>query len=274
MTTKSPDSIGSVPDRQTASGEQIRPFLPTPPAPPGPCRGRLRRGAIRRLRAHRRRRGSGPRSRVEPPEPSLEQRLAEPEGKQKEPYDRYLRSVAELDNFRKRTRKEIEDARIDAQGRVLREMLPVVDNLERALAAAGGNDASDGHGIIEGVRLVLRQFAQALERCGSTTADAQGAAFDRTQHEAVSQLETDTAPPGPWSACAERLSHRRQAAAPGLVVVAKAPPASAGANQAGEPSVGAMVGRARWTMARRWRRRDGDQDDAGSAGQWPRSEDA
>jgi molecular chaperone GrpE len=165
---------------------------------------------------------------VEPPEPTLEQRIAELEAKQKETYDRYLRSVAELDNFRKRTRKEIEDARIDAQGRVLREMLPVIDNLERALSAAGGNEAGDGHSILEGVRLVLRQFVQALERCGVTPVPAQGAAFDPALHEAVSQRETAEAAPGTVVAVLQsgyRIGERLLR--PALVVVAKAPPARA-----------------------------------------------
>jgi molecular chaperone GrpE len=78
------------------------------------------------------------------------------------------------------------------------------------------------------VRLVLRQFTQALERCGVTPVTAQGVAFDPTQHEAVSQRETDEVPPGTvvgvlqsgYRIC-ERLLR------PALVVVAKTPPAPA-----------------------------------------------
>ncbi len=240
--TKSPDSVGSKP-RATTS-EELDPTLTSAPAED-------RADAVSGG-------GSGPSGssepsddededlalevEVEPPEPTLEQRIAELEARQKETYDRYLRSVAELDNVRKRTRKEIEDARIDAQARVLREMLPVIDNLERALAAAGGAEAEGGHSIIEGVRLVLRQFAQALERCGVTQVAAQGAAFDPTQHEAVSQIETDTAPPGTVVGVLQsgyRIGERLLR--PALVVVAKAPPAAAGANQAGEPGLGDEV---------------------------------
>jgi len=178
---------------------------------------------------------------VEPPEPTLEQRIVELEAKQKETYDRYLRSVAELDNFRKRTRKEIEDARIDAQSRVLREMLPVLDNLERAQAAAG--EGGDAHGVVEGVRLVLRQFAQALERCGVTQVSAQGSAFDPTQHEAVSQQETDQAPPGTVVGVLQsgyRIGDRLLR--PALVVVAKAPPAAAAGAGEGEGEEGGANG--------------------------------
>ncbi len=268
--TKSPDSIGSRPHRQTASDEQDPTF---PSASAGD-----RQGHAEAVSGGGQSGGSEPSDddddlalevEVEPPEPSLEQRLVELEGKQKETYDRYLRSVAELDNFRKRTRKEVEDARIDAQSRVLREMLPVIDNLERALAAAGGNEAGDGHSIIEGVRLVLRQFAQALERCGVSPVIAQGAAFDPTQHEAVSQIETDTAPAGTVVGVLQsgyRIGDRLLR--PALVVVAKAPPAGAGASQAGEPSVG-DDGEGEGSGGERrgdGSGEDGDQDDAGSAG--------
>ncbi len=168
---------------------------------------------------------------IEPPEPTLEQRVVELEAKQKETHDRYLRAVAEAENIRKRTRKEVDDARTEAQSRVLREMLPVIDNLERALAAAGGAEgqvASDGHGIVEGVRLVLRQFGQALERFGVTPVVADGVSFDPSQHEAVSQVETGHAPPGAVVDVLQtgyRIGDRLLR--PALVVVAKAPqPAS------------------------------------------------
>ena len=183
---------------------------------------------------------------VEPPEPTLEQRIAELEARQKETFDRYLRSVAELDNFRKRTRKEIEDARIDAQSRVLREMLPVIDNLERALAAAGGADASNGHSIIEGVRLVLRQFGQALERCGVTQVAAQGAAFDPTHHEAVSQVETAEVPAGTVVGVLQsgyRIGDRLLR--PALVVVAKPPSQAAPDGNGGDGDASGGNGRAR-----------------------------
>ncbi len=173
---------------------------------------------------------------VEPPEKSAAETIAELEAKQKDTYDRYVRSVAELDNYRKRTRKEIDDARTDAQSRVLREMLPVIDNLERALSAAGAAEATDGHGIIDGVRLVFRQFAQALERCNVTPVVAKGAPFDPTQHEAVSQIETAETPPGSVVDVLQtgyRIGDRLLR--PALVVVAKAP--SAGA--AGERGNGA-----------------------------------
>src|SRR5262245_19273867 len=114
---------------------------------------------------------------VEPPPPSAEQRIAALEAKAKESHDKYIRSVAELDNVRKRARKDMEEARIDAQARVLRDMLPVIDNLERAVthASQSGDGAS---GVLEGIRLVLRQFAQALERSNVHAVAAKGLPFD------------------------------------------------------------------------------------------------
>lgn len=176
---------------------------------------------------------------VEPPEQSATEKaadkIAELEARQKDTYDRYVRSVAELDNYRKRTRKEIDDARTEAQSRVLREMLPVIDNLERALSAAGAAEATDGHGIIDGVRLVFRQFAQALERCNVTPVAAKGAPFDPSQHEAVSQIETAETPPGSVVDVLQtgyRIGDRLLR--PALVVVAKAPlPGAAGERDSG-----------------------------------------
>jgi molecular chaperone GrpE len=141
---------------------------------------------------------------VRDPEPELEievegaagpaARVAELETKQKETHDRLLRALADLENHRRRSRKDLEDARLEAQGRVLREMLPVVDNLERAMAHAGKTQPDAG--VVEGVRLVLRQFAQAFERCGVSAIVAEGQPFDPNLHEAVSQAERGDVPPG------------------------------------------------------------------------------
>lgn len=130
-----------------------------------------------------------------PAGPSPAERIAELEAKQKDTHDRLLRALADNENFKKRVRKDLDDARHDASGRVLKEILPVLDNLERALAHADKQGA-DAAGVVEGVRLVLRQFAQALERCGVTVIEAKGKPFDPNLHEAVSQVETAEHPPG------------------------------------------------------------------------------
>ena len=120
----------------------------------------------------------------------LEAQLGAAEKDKKENWDKYLRSVADLENYRKRAKRDLDDARAESKTRVLKEILPVVDNLERAMAHEG--EASP---VLEGIRLVHRQFMTALERLEVTPVDAQGQPFDPNLHEAIGQEESD-APTG------------------------------------------------------------------------------
>jgi molecular chaperone GrpE len=108
--------------------------------------------------------------------------------------DQLLRTAADFDNFRKRTRKDLDDARRKGLESALLEVLPVADNLERALEAA--SQTSDVAAIVDGVRMVLRFFEDALNRLGVQRVDAVGYPFDPSVHEAVQQIETDETPPG------------------------------------------------------------------------------
>ena len=85
--------------------------------------------------------------------------------------DKYLRMIAEYDNFRKRSGKEREGVYADAYGDALTAILPVMDNLERALAF------SEGETLTEGVKMTLRQFEDALKRLGVETFGARGDEF-------------------------------------------------------------------------------------------------
>lgn len=98
----------------------------------------------------------------------------------------YLRKLADFDNYRKRQEREMGEFRRYAKAELMRDCLPVLDNLERALAAPGG----DGSGLREGVELVLRQFKEVLGRHGLTEVDPIDQPFDPTQHEAISRNET------------------------------------------------------------------------------------
>jgi molecular chaperone GrpE len=118
----------------------------------------------------------------------LEAQLAAAEKDKKDNYDKYLRSVADLENYRKRTKRDIDDARAETKTRVLKELLPVVDNLERAMQHEGTATA-----VLEGVRLVHRQFVTALERLDVTPVDAVGQSFDPNLHEAIGHEESDAA---------------------------------------------------------------------------------
>ncbi|HVN75973.1 MAG TPA: nucleotide exchange factor GrpE [Thermoanaerobaculaceae bacterium] len=97
----------------------------------------------------------------------------------------YLRKLADFDNYRKRQEREMGEFRRFAKAELMRDCLPVLDNLERALAVPGG----DGSGLREGVELVLRQFKDVLARHGLNEVDPIDQPFDPTQHEAISRNE-------------------------------------------------------------------------------------
>jgi len=157
---------------------------------------------------------------------ALEAKIASLEKEKKDNWDRYLRAAADLENARKRTKRELDDARFDTKNKVLKEMLPVVDNLERAIEHAGGE--GDKAAIVEGVQLVLRQFQTAFERLDVTAIEAIGQPFDPNLHEAISQIESDQ-PPGTIIQVLQR-GYRAgdRLLRPALVVVAKARPAAEG----------------------------------------------
>lgn len=108
--------------------------------------------------------------------------------------DQLLRTAADFDNFRKRTQKDVADARRKAKEDVLREILPVIDNLERAVAASA--NATDVAAVAEGVRMVLRSFDDIAQRVSLERVKTEGARFDPNLHDAVQQVETDDHEPG------------------------------------------------------------------------------
>lgn len=163
------------------------------------------------------------------PTEDLRARIETLEKEKQDTYERLLRTAADLDNFRKRSRKDVEDARFKAREEVLREILPVMDNLERALQAAGDT----GGPVVEGIRLVLRQFQSALERFDVRPFVAVGEAFDPARHEAISQIEAPDRAPGTVAAEMQRgYTMGDRLLRPALVAVAKAPPAPAAEEEA------------------------------------------
>jgi molecular chaperone GrpE len=154
----------------------------------------------------------------------LEARIATLEKEKKDGFDRYLRAAADLENARKRQKRELEDAKLETKGKVLKEMLPVVDNLERAIehAASQTTEGQEKNPIVEGVQLVLRQFVTAFERLDVTSVDALDQPFDPNMHEAISQQESDK-PPGTVVQVLQRgYKSGDRLMRPSLVVVAKA----------------------------------------------------
>ncbi|MBL8601543.1 MAG: nucleotide exchange factor GrpE [Myxococcales bacterium] len=108
--------------------------------------------------------------------------------------DQLLRSRADFDNFRKRARRDEDDAKKRAKEDVLRELLPVFDNLERA--ANFSKSSTDAKAIGEGVVMVLRLFEDTLTRVGGSRLKSVGQVFDPNVHEAIQQVEHDEYPAG------------------------------------------------------------------------------
>jgi molecular chaperone GrpE len=105
--------------------------------------------------------------------------------------DLYLRAAAETENVRKRARRDVEAAQARGVGRLARELLPSLDNLERALAAAEAEEADAEHHLTKGIRLVQQELLSALTRVGIEPYSPAGEAFDPHQHEAVAQQPTE-----------------------------------------------------------------------------------
>lgn len=150
--------------------------------------------------------------------------------------EQLLRIAADFDNFRKRSRKEIEEVRRRTVEDTLREVLPIVDNLERAADAMTG--ATEVSAVTEGVQMVLRGFEDIAGRLGLKRVPTVGHLFDPACHDAMQQEETNEHAPGtimaevvPGYYLGERLLR------PAMVVVAK-PPTGTG-DQADSPTDGA-----------------------------------
>ena len=108
--------------------------------------------------------------------------------------DRTLRAFAELDNYRKRAWREIEDTRKYAAIDLVRDMLTVWDNMGRALDAVEANPNHDA--FVEGVRMMHEQFTQVLARHHCTRIEAVGQVFDPNVHESIAQMPSDDVPAG------------------------------------------------------------------------------
>lgn len=102
---------------------------------------------------------------------------------------RLLRSQADFDNFRRRTRQEKEDFAKYASSKLIEQLLPVVDNFERALAVS--KESNDFEAFAKGVDMIFRQLQQVLEQEGLQPITAVGEAFDPELHQAVARVDSD-----------------------------------------------------------------------------------
>jgi molecular chaperone GrpE len=110
--------------------------------------------------------------------------------------EQLLRLMADFDNYRKRMNRQHEEARQFATADLVLALLPGLDNLERALNAAGRDLAPSSAMIAEGVGMVLRQFREALGKAGVREVPTQGLAFDPTRHEAVDTVSVPVSDDG------------------------------------------------------------------------------
>jgi molecular chaperone GrpE len=112
--------------------------------------------------------------------------------------DRLLRALADAENTRRRADKAAEDARKFAIAEFARELLIVIDNLERTIVAADGQatPAAENAALIEGVQATLRVLMQTLERFGVRRIEALGQRFDPNLHEVMMEVDDTSQPPG------------------------------------------------------------------------------
>ena len=123
-------------------------------------------------------------------EPSLEEKITALEAELTAEKDKHLRAYAELENYKKRIAQEVDATRKYAAEKVVLAFLPVIDDLERALAAAQQADANV-ESVQEGLNLVLKQTKTALEKLDVTEIDSLNQAFDPHKHQAVLQEEKE-----------------------------------------------------------------------------------
>jgi molecular chaperone GrpE len=139
--------------------------------------------------------------------------------------DRLLRERADLENYKKRIAREKGEALRYGSEVLLREILPAIDNLDRALDHARG--APDGAALVEGIELVRRGLLETLERHGVRPVEAHGAPFDPAVHEAISHVESEHPPNTVVDEHQRGYAFHDRLLRPALVTVGKGPVAPA-----------------------------------------------
>lgn len=156
----------------------------------------------------------------------LEQKLEQAVNSATEEKDRALRTVAEMENLRRRTAQDVEKAHKFALEKFATELLPVLDNLERTLQVADKqNDAVKP--LLEGVELTLKSMANSVAKFGVVAIDPQGQSFDPNLHQAMSMVENaDVAPNTVIAVMQKGYELNGRVIRPAMVMVSKAPAAS------------------------------------------------
>jgi molecular chaperone GrpE len=163
----------------------------------------------------------------------LREQLEAKEKEANEYHDRYLRQLAELENSKRRINREKDEAIRFANEALVKDLLPVVDNLERAVAHAKGG--GNGRPLVEGVEMVLRGLFDMLAKHGVVQIAAIGQPFDPEKHEAMAQVESTTNQPNTVvDEYHKGYLLRDRLLRPSLVSVAKAPESQEKKNDNGE----------------------------------------
>lgn len=123
---------------------------------------------------------------------ALEEKLTAAEQKAHENWEKAMRALAELDNVRRRAEKDVSNAHLFGQEKIIKDFLPVIDSLEQALNLV---DKETQASMYEGLALTLKLFLDALQKQGVSQVDPQGLPFNPQAHEAMSMQETDEAAP-------------------------------------------------------------------------------
>ncbi len=152
----------------------------------------------------------------------VQTRLEEKTREAAENFDKWLRAVAELENFKKRTQKDKADLLKFGNESLLKALLPVLDNLERAIRH--GREAGEKSPLLEGVEITYKQFLNVLEKFGVKPISAAGEIFDPEKHEAVSQQESDEEPNRVISEIEKGYGYHDRLLRPSKVIVSKAMP--------------------------------------------------
>lgn len=124
----------------------------------------------------------------------LVKKVEEIEIKAQENYELYMRTYAEMENIKKRGKKEREDLAKFANESLIKEILPAIDNLEKAISHAN-NDTNES-GLVKGLEMTLDGLMKTLEKSGLKEVEAVGKSFDPNFHEAISQQIDDTVAQG------------------------------------------------------------------------------
>ncbi|MEP1554034.1 MAG: nucleotide exchange factor GrpE [Paraglaciecola sp.] len=153
----------------------------------------------------------------------LEAAVAAAEAKVADQKDSVIRAMAESDNARKRAQGEIDKARKFALEKFAGELLPVADNLERALQVANPEDEAIKP-VVDGVELTLKSFVSTIEKFGMTVIDPKGQPFNPEQHQAMSMQENAELPPNTVMAVMQKgYELNGRLLRPAMVMVTRAP---------------------------------------------------